>query len=187
MKKAEIIFGVVALTALVLNLLLMPKSGVLIFISLLTLSLFYFCLSFALFNGIRFRHIFKKDSYKGISAMRILGAIFAGHALSLIIIGLLFRFQSYPLATTSLVVGLIELGLVLIVGLIRYSKTKSDYYTKIFKRIAVYGGLGLILLLIPKETLLEFKDRNQPDYFEAIEKSMTEPDNMELQEKVNEE
>lgn len=144
MKKAEIILGAIALTSLALNLLLVPGGVVLTVLSLSTLSVFYMYLSFALFNDIQIRRIFKKDSYKGISTMRIVGAILTGLALSMTIVGLLFKFQSWPGATMNLGLGLVGLLIALIVGTVKYSKTKSDYYTKIIKRIAVYGGLGLI-------------------------------------------
>ena len=187
MKKAEIILGAIALIALALNLLLVSGGGVLTVLSLSTLSVLYMYLSFALFNGIRLRHIFKKDSYKGISTMRIVGAILTGLALSMTIIGLLFKFQSWPGATVNLAIGLLGLAIALIVVTIKYSKTKSDYYTKIFKRIAVFGGLGLILIILPKETWLELKYRDHPDYVEAVKKAMSDPDNQELWDKVDEE
>lgn len=119
--------------------------------------------------------------------MRIVGAILTGLALSMTIIGLLFKFQSWPGATMNLAIGLLGLVIALIVGTIKYSKTKSDYYTKIFKRIAVYGGLGVILLLLPKETWLELKYRNHPNYVNAIKNAKADPDNQELWDKVDEE
>ena len=120
MKKAEIILGAIALTALALNLLLVPGGGVLTVLSLSTLSVLYMYLSFAIFNGIRLRQIFKKDSYKGISKMRIVGAILTGLALSMTTIGLLFKFQSWPGATMNLAIGLLGLAIALIVGSIKY-------------------------------------------------------------------
>ncbi len=119
--------------------------------------------------------------------MRIVGAILTGLALSMTTAGLLFKFQSWPGAIMNLAIGLLGLAIALIIGTIKYSKTKSNYYTRIFKRIAVYGGLGLILLILPKRTWLELKYRNQPDYVDAVKKAMADPDNQELWDKVNEE
>lgn len=187
MKKAELILGAITLIALVLNLFLTPYSGVLTVLSLSALSAMYMYFSFALFNGVRLRHIFKKASYKEIPAMRIVGAVLTGFALAATIMGLLFKIQYWPGANVNLAVGVIGLAIVLIVGAIKYSMTKSKYYTGIFKRIAVYGGLGLILLILPRHTWLEFKYRNHPGYVEAFKKAMADPDNQELWDKVDQE
>ena len=176
MKKTEIILGAIAIIALTIQLLNLPGGGILTVLTLSTVSTMYMFLSFALFNDIRLRKIFKKDSYKGISTTRILGAILTGLALSITTIGLLFKFQSWPWASFPLRFGLFGLLIGLIVGLIKYQRTKSDYYTKIFKRIAIYGGLGLILMILPRETWSEIRNRNHPEYIEAVKKAWAHPE-----------
>lgn len=173
--------------ALTCNLTLVPGGGAMTVVSLSAISALYMYLSFALFNGIRLREIFKRDSYKGIPVMRIIGAILTGSALSLTIIGLLFKFQSWPGAGVSLRAGLVGLIIAFIVGVMKYLKTKSDYYSRIFRRITVYGVLGLFFILLPKDTLLEFKYRNYPNYLESMKNAKAEPGNQELLNKVEEE
>lgn len=184
MKKAEIIIATLSIIALGLNLLLIPGGGVLTVLTLSTLSMIYFYLGFALFNDIKLRRIFKKDSYKEISSLRILGAVGAGFALSMTTIGFMFKFQSWPGADFNLGAGLVGLLIVTIIGAIKYSKNKSNYYIRIFKRTAILGGLGLILMLIPKTSWIELKYRNQPEYVEALKKAMADPDNKELWDNV---
>ena len=184
MKKAEIIIVTLSIIALAMNLLLVPGGGVLTVLALSTLSIIYFYLGFALFNDIRLRKIFKKDSYKEISSSRILGAVGAGITLSMTTIGLMFKFQSWPGADLNLGVGLFGLLIVTIIGLTKYFKNKSDYYTRIFKRAAIFGGLGLIIMLTPETTLVEFKYRNHPEYVNALKKAMADPDNSELWDNV---
>ncbi len=184
MKKAEIIIATLSIIALGLNLLLIPGGGVLTVLTLSTLSMIYFYLGFALFNDIKLRRIFKKDSYKEISSLRILGAVVAGFALSMTTIGFMFKFQSWPGADFNLGAGLVGLLIVTIIGAIKYSKNKSNYYIRIFKRTAILGGLGLILMLIPKTSWIELKYRNQPEYVEALKKAMADPDNKELWDNV---
>lgn len=184
MKKAEIIIVTLSIIALAMNLLLAPGGGVLTVLALSTLSIIYFYLGFALFNDIRLRKIFKKDSYKEISSSRILGAVGAGITLSMTTIGLMFKFQSWPGADLNLGVGLFGLLIVTIIGLTKYFKNKSDYYTRIFKRAAIFGGLGLIIMLTPETTLVEFKYRNHPEYVNALKKAMADPDNSELWDNV---
>ncbi len=184
MKKTEIIIATLSIIALVLNLLLIPGSSVLTVLTLSILSVFYMYLSFALFNDIRFRNILKKGSYKGKSTKRIVGAVGTGLALSLTTTGLLFKFQSWPGASFNLGTGLVGLLTVAIISTIKYFKNKSEFYTRIFKRIAIFGGLGLILMIIPKTTWIEIKYRNHTEYIDAVKKAMADPDNKELWDNV---
>lgn len=184
MKKAEIIIAILSIIALGLNLLLIPGGSVLTVLTLLTLSFLYMYLSFALFNAIRLRNIFKKDSYKGISTLRIVGSVGTGFALSATTIGILFKFQSWPGASFNLIAGLFGLLIVTIIGLIKNLKNKSNYYSGIFKRVVIIGGLGLILILIPKTSWVELKYRNHPEYVNALKKAMANPDNEELWDNV---
>ena len=187
MKKGEIILATISIISLGLNLLLIPGGGILTVLTLSTLSMVYFYFGFALFNDIRLRKIFKKDSYKDISSLRILGAVGAGLALSMTIIGLMFKFQSWPGADNNLIAGLLGLVIVTIIGVLKYMQNKSDYYTRILKRVAIFGGLGLVIILTPKTSWIELKYRNYPDYVNAVKKSMADPDNKVLQDKADEE
>jgi hypothetical protein len=184
MRKSEIIIGSLSILALGLNLLLIPSGGILTVLTLSILSIIYVFLGFALFNDIRLRNIFKKESYTSVSGLRILGAVGAGWALSATINGLMFKFQSWPGADSNLGVGLVGLLIVTIIGTIKYSKNKSEYYTRIFMRIAIFGGLGLILMLTPKTSWIELKYRNHPAYVDALKKAMADPDNIKLWDKV---
>ena len=76
--------------------------------------------------------------------------------------------------------GLVGLSIVATIGIIKYSKNKSDYYTRILKRTVILGGLGLILMFMPKTTWIEIKYRNQPEYVEALKNAMADPENKEL-------
>lgn len=184
MKKAEIIIATLSIISLGLNLLFIPGGDVLFVLTLSSLSVLYMYLSFALFNNIRLRLVFKKDSYKGISSMRIIGAVATGFALSATIIGLQFKFQLWPGASFILVTGLVGLLIATIVGLIKYSKNKSEYYIGIFKRVVVFGVIGLILMLTPKTTWIEIKYRNHPEFVNTLKKAMVEPGNKELWDNV---
>ncbi|MBB6610380.1 hypothetical protein H7F15_04960 [Pontibacter sp. Tf4] len=184
MKKTEIILGAMAAVALITNLLFAPTGNILIVLSLSVLSILYMYLSFALFNGIRFRHILKKESYKGISTMRIIGAIFTGLALSITLIGILFKYQLWPGATINLRVGLSGLVLMVLIGAVGYARSKAAYYANIAKRIAIYGALGIIMLLLPTDELIEIRYRNHPEYAEALKKAIAAPGNEDLWQKA---
>jgi hypothetical protein len=184
MKKTELTLVIISIIALALKLLFIPGSGILTVLALLLLSTIYCNFSFVLFNDIKIQQIFKKDSYKNISGVRILGAVLTGFGLSIVTLALMFKLQSWPGADAILIAGLFVLLIVTIIAIIKYSKNKSNFYTRIFKRIAIWGGLGLILILIPKTTWIEIKYRNQPAYVEALKNAMADPDNKELLDKV---
>jgi hypothetical protein len=161
MKKIEIIMAILSIIALGMNLLLITHAGIFTVMTFTSLSMIYFYLGFALFNGINLRAIFTKDSYKDISLLRILGAMGAGISLSLTIIGLLFIFQSWPGSSVIVMLGLSGLVIVTIIGVVKYLKNKSKYYPRIFIRVAIIGTLGLFFLLEPKTTWVGLKNRNK--------------------------
>jgi hypothetical protein len=187
MKPTELTLAILSAAAIVLDMFLVPGAGIAMILLLSLLSVFYFCSGFLLFNSIRLREVTKKDRFKGISAGRILGAVGTGVALSYAIIGILFELRIWPGAGITQINGLVLLAVVTIVGLFKYARNKSPYYTRIFKRVAIIGGLVLILLVTPSTTWLAFKYRNHPAYLEALTQALADPGNEELWMKVDEE
>ncbi len=187
MKTTEITLVILSAAAIVLEMFLVPGANVAMILLLSLLSVVYFCFGFLLFNGIRLRDVRKKDSFKGISSLRIIGAIGAGVALSYTTIGILFELRIWPGAGITQINGLVLLAVVTIVGLFKYARNKSPYYTRIFKRIAIIGGLAVILLVTPSTTWLAFKYRNHPAYLEALTQALADPGNEELWMKADEE
>jgi len=156
MKRFELIVGLIAIFGIVLKILHIPGGGILTVLTLTTLSFFYYVFSFTFFNSIRLQDIFKKVSYKGTNSKKIIGTIGLGFALSTVIIGGLFKLQFWPGAAIVLMTGLVATGMVLFIALISYFFNKGDsdnFYAGIFKKIAIYGGLGLILHLTPTKIL----------------------------------
>ncbi len=180
MKIVEPILGIVAVLSMILNLVDVPATRSILVFSLTILSLIYFYLSFALFNGIRLREIFKKKSYIEISTLKIIVAIFTGIVLSIVTMGLLFKYQEYPGGTQFIVIGLAGLIVIFTIAIVKYKKTKSEYYLKILSRAIFYGVIGLSLILIPKETWLELRFKNHPEYIDIQKKSWADPENREL-------
>jgi hypothetical protein len=184
MKKTEIIIATLAIIALVLNLMLIPGSGMLTVLSFSILAVIYFYFGLVIFNDVTVKEVLKIRSISELIALRNIGAVATGAALALTIIGLMFKIQLWPGANINLSIGLFGLAVVTILGAIKYSKSKSNYYTKIFSRVAIIGGLGLIVFLLPKTSLVEFQYRNHPAYVEAYKKAMADPNNKELWDNV---
>jgi hypothetical protein len=185
MKKFELIVGLLAVLAIILKLIHVSGSGILTVLTFSTLSIFYY-LSFALFNDIRLRDIFKSSAYKDTNAKRIIGAVGLGFALSAIIMGALFKLQFWPGGTAQLRIGLIITGIILIIAIIFFFRNKTEYYRRIFKRIAVIGGLGFVLYLTPTASLVDIYYSNNPDYAELYKQVLADPDNQELRKKLEE-
>ena len=185
MIKLEKILGVIVFIGLILKLTLIPGAGILLTLSLSTLACLYYPLGFAILNQIGFKKIFKKDSYKGISALRIIGAIAAGTALSTICIGILFKIQNWAGADINLMAGLVTTLIVLATALFKYFKEKGEFYIGIFKRIAIIGILGLILICLSNLTIAKIKFRNHPDYIKAYEMYLNNPQDEQLRQKLH--
>ncbi len=167
-----------AIIGVILKLILIAGSGLLIAISLMSLSIMYFIFSFAFFNQIRLRQIFKRDAYQGISAWRIVGTIVFGFSLSCAVIGTLFKLQSWNGGALMTFIGSLCLFICLIVALTSYyknSKTKS--YKLIFNRLIMIGILSLILYFIPRSLLVATFKRNYPDYDQAVKNLEKDPHN----------
>lgn len=180
MKKLEIILGSIALIAMVLKFFMIPGSAFLGITSLSILAVLYFCLGLVLFNGIRLRNLFKKDPFEGISGIRIAGAILSGFYLSIVCVGILFTFESWPGANLMMIQGLTCLTMALVVVLIRYYKNKSEFSLRIIKRIAIIGGFAFLMVITPETAFVRLKFRNHPQYIEAFEAYARDPNNPEL-------
>ena len=174
MKRAEIIFLILALVAIALNLFLIPGATLLTILAFSALAMIYY-FGFLLFNDIKLRKIFKKESYQGLSGVRALLAGLAGIALSITTMGLLFKIQMYPGANIMLYVGLAGLVIVAIIGAVTYTKSASKFYTKIFSRIALFGGVALLSIFGPSNLWIEFKYRDHPAYLDALKQSLADP------------
>lgn len=189
MKKSEIIIASLTVISLVLKLVLdyFPGINILTVLLLSFLSMLYFHLGFAIFNTIRLRKIFNKESYKDISTLKIFGSIAAGLALSITIIGILFKVMHWPGASVNLIFGFSGVLIVSVISIVKYLKTKSPYYTKILTRNLVFGGIALFLILVPQLTWIELTYKDQPTMIEAYRKAFADPDNAELWQNIEKE
>jgi len=188
MKQTERILGVSIIVLMSLRLFFNYSfSSLLITLLTVLLSLLYFGFSFALLNKIRFRNLFKKESYNGISTLRIIGTIFTGFVLSLITIYSLFKFQSWPYGNYGLIISLCGLSMIIIVVLIKFISSKKAFYSNYLWRLGIIGIIATSLYLLSRESLLEMKYRDFPEYVEAEKKLMKDPTNKELEQKANEE
>ncbi len=188
MKQTERILGASIILLMLLRLFFnYPYSSLLITLLIVLLSLLYFGFSFALLNKIRFRNLFKKESYNGITTLRIIGTILTGIVLSLVTIYSLFKFQNWPYGNFGLLYSLRLLLIIIIVVLIKFITSKKSFYSNFLWRLGIIGIIATSLYCLSSESLLEMKYRNFPEYVEAEKKSMKDPTNKELERKATEE
>ncbi len=186
MKKLELITAIGGLLGLMFRYLHVPVSSLLAVLGISLLGVLYFLFGFALFNGIGFGGILKKESYRDTNALRILIAIGLGISLSILVTGLLFKLQLYPGAGTMQVVGLIGTGSIALIATFFALRQWNNYFRRIFKRVLVWGVLGFAVYLFPNSILVDTYYANDPDYARMKKKVLAHPDDEELQQKLRE-
>lgn len=177
MKLIEKLIIALLVIAVILKFLLVPSGGALFVLFSLLLAMLYAYFGFLLFNNIRFRNIFKKVAYNGISSWKIIGAIATGISLSIAIIGMMFKGQHYPGASFMILAGIFSALIIIIISLIKHSKKKSSYYKNIIIKTGIAVIVCSILYLVPSKFWLEIKYRNYPDYVQAYQRSLEQPNN----------
>ena len=131
--------------------------------------------------------MFKKDSYKGISTGKILGAISAGIIISIIVLGILFSIMNWPFSGENLLIGLIFLMVITTISLFKYLKQPNLYYKKILFRSITYSLVSVLFLyVLPSHFFVSLKYREYPEYVNTVKQLHKDPDNMELKQKEEE-
>ena len=169
MFKFEKILGPIIILGLIMKLYHIIGGNTIIILGFGILAIFYNFFSFALFNGIKFRDIFKNKSYGALSTMRIIGAVLTGFTLSVTSLGILFKLMFYPVAKLMLFESLISIIIILILLIVKLIMTKASYYRNILKRILILGSIAMILYFVSNHKLIEINYRNYPRYIKAWE------------------
>ena len=178
MKKTEIVLGSIFVISLVFRVLHIPASGILTVLSLSALAQLYFMFSFALFNNIGFRKLFKSESYKDIEVKKIvLPALIGAFGFSTTIIGILFKLMFWPGSSFTLGLGLFFMSISFVIISIIFYKDKA-YYKNILIRFLIIGTIGATLFFASTENIVySFYGKNE--YSEALKNVITNPQNEE--------
>jgi glucan phosphoethanolaminetransferase (alkaline phosphatase superfamily) len=177
MKKFEKIIGLILIIGLIFKFALIPGGSFFVVISLIILSFLYFFFGVALLNQVILKNAFKKDSYKDISIAKVVIAIGAGIGLAMACIGILYKIQHWEGSILYLTISIIILAIISIICFIRFLKNKEPYYTRTFKRVIIFGGMGILMLLISDMALVKFQYRNHPLYIKAYQDYINDPKN----------
>lgn len=157
MRKIELICGTIAAFSIFYKFIFGNGINPIFIMSITGLCLFYTYFSFAYFNNIPFRKIFKRNSYRNVSKLKIIGTIGLGFGLGITILGILWSLMYWPF-NNYYSLGIPILMIIGLISLIKFSATKSETYLSILKRIIVVGGLGILIWLTPQETLNKMLD-----------------------------
>ena len=147
MKNLEKILVGISVLAIALNLSDITGGVILTVLFLAILSTFYCYLSFALFNEIGFKGIFKKGNYSGIDAGRIILAVIMGFGISAIVIGILFQVQFWIGGVFMIYMGIFFSGLSGILSYIMFRKKSPMFNRNMLYRLLFYSFLGIVSVL----------------------------------------
>jgi hypothetical protein len=184
MRNTELIIGASAIIGFILKIFMIAGADILLTISLTSLAAYYYFFGFAAIHGISIRNVFRKDSYKGISAMAIIGSIVLGWSLSIIALGILFRLLFLPGGNSQLTIGVATLWVLFIVLIIKYFTKRKEYLKKAIARILISVSLGTILLITPNNTLVDVLFFKNPEYAKVYKEYLENPENEELHKKL---
>ena len=187
MKKAELILVSLAIVAFGLSLFLIRGGNILLLLSIVGLSFLYFYAGLAILNGISLKEMFKKETYKNISNLRVFGSIATGLVLSITVIGVMFKYMMWPGSARMLFVSFLGLLIIFIVALIKSIKKPSKFYQNVLLRCVIYGGVACFFFFTKESTFIAIKYRDYPEYVKAFEEATENPDNEALWQKVDEE
>jgi magnesium-transporting ATPase (P-type) len=185
MRVVEKIVLTVIILVIALKYFSIPGAAALLIVLLMTLSLFYMGLSVVLFNNVTLDDLNKGISKKGISRNRILGSVFTGFALSVIVIGVLFKIMLWQGSGANLLAGMLAIFIPLAVSIIKYSSLKDSFYLNVIKRTSVAIIVAVSFYLMPVEYLWNVYYKDAPEYIEALKKAKENPGDYELKEDVN--
>lgn len=187
MRKVEIGLVVLAVIGFLFKLMAWPFAGVMLVLGTSTLGYMYFFLSFALLNDIGFRQIFKKGSFKGVGAGKIVASIFVGFALCLATLALLFKLQFWPGAARYTQVSLFWMTILVAIAIVTGFMKKPSFTQSTSARIIILAALILISYLTPSTTLIDIFYRHHPDYAAAYKDYITNPEDSLAQKRYDQE
>ncbi len=168
MKKFEIACLGLILMGLFFKRMHWPYNGEIMTLGAVLLSMLYFNFSFAFLNQIKFRNILKQESYKGISNLRINGAIATGFVFSFITIYSLFKLMLWSYAQIALEIS-IKLFAILVVVLLgfHFVKNRSFFLKMNYIRFISIGIIGTTLCFVTNDQLIDLYYGSDPEYAEA--------------------
>jgi hypothetical protein len=185
MKLTEKILAGIILLALLMKFNLVAFGNPLLVLSISAMMCLYFYFGFALFNGIRLRKVFRKETYAEVSGKKITGAVFTGFGLATLLTGIMFKLMDWPGGNANLIVGLVACIVISIIAVIRFLQKKEEYYKGVLIRTGTLISIGFLLFFTPNLALVKLQYRNHPMYVKAYGDYKRNPGNEEFEKKLD--
>lgn len=153
MKLIERLLWIIAALALAMKLMHLPLSSFLLIISISTLMMLYFFLSWLLLPSPT-----RKDQVLALS-------ILAGVAMSCALTGILYKLQRWPMSGFFLLIGAAWItGIVIATFAVRSSRPDLPNYTSgLLRRTLPLLAACCLLYALPGATLTAFYYRDEPE------------------------
>lgn len=175
MKKIEFALISMCVLSFIFRLFNNHIGSIVLTFFFLALIAFYLFLSFAYFNDVTFKGLFKKSSYKGIKRIRIFSGILAGFMLALFNYSIFAILERIPGGFVTIYLFSIPMTALIIVFLIKAIKKSSFHSKAIFRLIPVFI-ISLFIFTLPRPTFIKLKHSEYPDYVDAYTKYMANPE-----------
>lgn len=150
MRSFEVITACLLFTALALRIIGLPGGIMLLFLSAIILSMFYFYLGFAYFNGISFRGIFKKKSYVSLTATKIVYAIITGWVWSWLPLVVLFKGMAWPGLSLIQTIALAVFIIFSLITLLSFLITKKRFFKLLLPRLLIGLLITAVFFILPE-------------------------------------
>ncbi len=184
MKKLEIIFGSLLVISFILRLMLIPGGTFLSVVILSLLSLLYLIFSFIIFNPVKSDNLLKQESYSNIGRFKIINSVVFGLGLSILCIGILYKLQGWPGPNNTITIGLSLIMISSLFAFVKHLKSKDSYFSGLLIRVFIFGLLGVVFMSVSSIDIFRFEYRNHPEYIQAFENYLSDPNNETLREKM---
>ncbi|MEP2023037.1 MAG: hypothetical protein ABJH98_01935 [Reichenbachiella sp.] len=187
MKKIEQVLFITFAIGLLGQIMLVPFSAEILALSLNFLAILYYVFTLPYFLGVPIKRMFKKSSYEGISKKRIIGTIFVGFGLSIVIIGIMFKLLILPGAVEMLTIGtrgILAASLVLLIKNFRNKKSALNHFSLV--RMVLILIIGYTVYLTPSNLIVQVFYRDNPEFVELFNEYYEHPENEELRIEVEE-
>ncbi len=164
------------MTGFILKLLDVPGGGVLTVLSLSTLAILYFPLSFYFFSD------------KNVKTQNQPLSIISGFFLSLVPIGIMFKLQYWPGYEANLIVAFISATILTGVGYFLKQKAPEElktYYKQFLSRVIILAFLSGAFFLTPMRTLIKIQSWRDPEFSRLSLQAFDNPQNEEYRKELN--
>lgn len=152
LKKIELVLVILSAGSIVLKLLHASFAGTLIIISLSSLSFLYMAFGVYLGGG---RLLFFQNQNLNISFTRKIAIYASGFAMSLICIGMIFKFQFWEGGKSLTIIGIMSAAFALVITMYLSRKTGLTIYRQLLNRVTIFFAIGVMLFLTPDAKLFD--------------------------------